>query len=269
MSVMRRLTDGRWFARGIVALISVSLIGGAALALHSSQSSSRRDTEARFASRATLAAKFIGTYATELTAREALVAASTLGGSDPTAAFNANIAAFGFADGTLLDSAGRALALWPATPGLIGTDFGAQFVPLQRALLGYVVISDVEATSLTTPPMVGFAIPFNTSSGRRVFSGAYLIRSTPLAAFLDDSTTLKNAQLYLTDSAGVVFAANKTQPSKFETLTQLNPALGNATVKASTGAFRSGSTSYTYVKTPIPGTPWSYVIAAPTNGVYA
>jgi len=266
---MRRLTDGRWFARGIVALISVSLIGGAALALHSSQSSSRRDTEARFASRATLAAKFIGTYATELTAREALVAASTLGGSDPTAAFNANIAAFGFADGTLLDSAGRALALWPATPGLIGTDFGAQFVPLQRALLGYVVVSDVEATSLTTPPMVGFAIPFNTSSGRRVFSGAYLISSTPLAAFLDDSTTLKNAQLYLTDSAGVVFAANKTQPSKFETLTQLNPALGNATVKASTGAFRSGSTSYTYVKTPIPGTPWSYVIAAPTNGVYA
>ena len=29
-----------------------------------------------------------------------------------------------------------------------------------------------------------------------------------------------------------------------------------------------GSTQYTYVETPIPGTPWSYVIAAPTSGVY-
>ena len=110
-------------------------------------------------------AKFIGTYATELTAREALIAASTLGGADPTAAFEANIAAFGFEDGSLLDSSGHALAVWPVTPALIGTDFGSQFVPLQRALLGYVVVSDVDATSPTTPPIVGFAIPFNTASG--------------------------------------------------------------------------------------------------------
>jgi diguanylate cyclase (GGDEF)-like protein len=268
VAVMRRLVRDGWFARLIVALVSVSLIGGAAFALHSSQASSRRDVGARFASRATLAANFIGSYATELTTREALVAASTLGGPDPTAAFEANIAAFGFEDGSLLDGSGRALAVWPVTPGLIGTDFGSQFAPLQRALLGYVVVSDVAATSPTTPPIVGFAIPFDTASGRRVFSGGYLISSTPLAAFLGDSTTLKNAQLYLTDSAGVVFAANDTQPSKAETLKQLNPALGSAAAKTSAGAYRSGSTPYTYVETPIPGTPWSYVIAAPTSAVY-
>ena len=179
MSVMRRLAGGWWFARLVVAVVSVSLIGGAALALHSSQASSRRAADARFASRATLAAKFIGTYATELTTHEAQVAASTLGGGDPTAAFEANIAAFGFEDGSLIDSSGRALALWPVTPGLIGTDYGSHFIPLQRALLGHVVVSDVEATSPTTPPVVGFAIPFNTASGRRVFSGAYSISSTP------------------------------------------------------------------------------------------
>jgi diguanylate cyclase (GGDEF)-like protein len=268
VAVTRRLVGGGWFARLIVALISVSLIAGAAFALHSSQAAARRGADARFASRATLAAKFIGTYATELTTREALVAANTLGGADPTMAFEANIAAFGFEDGVLLDSTGRALAVWPVTPGLIGTDYGAQFAPLQRALLGYVVVSDVEATSPTTPPIVGFAIPFNTASGRRVFSGAYLISSTPLASFLNDTTTLQDAQLYLTDSAGVVFAANNTQPSKAETLAQLNPALGSAAAKTSTGTYRLGSTPYTYVKTPIPGTPWSYVIAAPTSGVY-
>ena len=268
MSVMRRLVGGWWFARGIVALISVSLIGGAALALRSSQASARRDVDARYASRAVLAAKFIGTYATELTAREELIAASTLGGTDPTAAFEANIAAFGFQDGVLLDSAGRALAVSPVTPALIGQQYGAQFAPLRRALLGHVVVSDVEVTSSSTPPMVGFAIPFNTPSGRRVFSGAYVISSTPLAAFLNDSTTLQDAQLYLTDSTGVVFAANNTQPSTVQTLTQLNPALGRAATKSSTGTYLSGSTTYTYVKTPIPGTPWSYVIAAPSSAVY-
>jgi diguanylate cyclase (GGDEF)-like protein len=268
VAVMGRFARDGWIARLIVALISVSLIGGAAFALHSSQSTSRRDVDARFESRAALAANFIGTYATELTTREELIAASTLGTADPTQAFAANIAAFGFEDGVLLDGTGRALAVWPVTPGLIGTNYGAQFAPLQRALLGYVVVSDVEATGAGTPPIVGFAIPFNTASGRRVFSGAYLISSTPLAAFLSDSTTLQNAQLYLTDSTGVVFATNNTQPSTAQTLTQLNPALGSAATKTSTGTYRSGSTPYTYVKTPIPGTPWSYVIAAPTSGVY-
>jgi diguanylate cyclase (GGDEF)-like protein len=270
VTVIRRLAGGWWFARLIVALISVSLIGGAALALSSSQAAARRHIDTQFASRAALAAKFIGTYATDLTVREALVAASTLGGSYPTEAFDANIAAFGFQDGLLLDSSGRALAVWPATPELIGQQYAAQFAPLQRAMQGHVVVSDVEVTSSSTPPMVGFAVPFDTPSGRRVFSGAYLISSTPLAAFLNDSTVLKNAQLYLTDSAGVVFATNNsTRPSTPQTLTQLNPALGGAATKATTGSYRSGSTSYSYVKAAISGTPWSYVIAAPTSAVHA
>jgi diguanylate cyclase (GGDEF)-like protein len=270
VTFIRRLAGGWWFARLIVALISVSLISGAALALDSSQAAARRSVHTQFASRAALAAKFIGTYATELTAREARIGADTLGGTDPTAAFEANIAASGFQDGVLLDSSGRALAVSPATPSLIGQQYGAQFAPLQRALQGYVVVTDVEVTSATTPPMVGFAIPFNTPSGRRVLSGAYEISSTPLAAFLKDSTVLRDAQLYLTDSAGVVFATNNsTRPSTVQTLTQLNPALGGAATKTTAGSYRAGSTSYSYVKAAVPGTPWSYVIAVPTNAVYA
>jgi diguanylate cyclase (GGDEF)-like protein len=268
VSVMRRLAGSGWFAHLVVALISVSLIGGAALALRSSQASAREAADARFTSRATLAAKFIGTYATELTTREELIATSTLGGSDPTAAFEADIAAFGFEDGSLLDSSGRALAVWPANPDVIGTQYRTEFIATRRALLGYEVVSDVESTGATSPPSVGFAIPFNTASGRRVFSGAYLISSTPLAAFLNDSTTLNGAQLYLTDSTGVVFAANNTQPSTAQTLMDLNPRLGKAAATTNSGTYLSGSTPYTYVKTPIPGTPWSYTMAAPTSGVY-
>jgi diguanylate cyclase (GGDEF)-like protein len=270
VTVIRRLVGGRWFARLTVAFFSVSLIIGAVLALHSSQAAGRRNIQSQYASRADLAAKFIGTYATELTGREARIAVGTLGGTDPTAAFEANIEAFGFQDGVLLDSAGRALAVFPATPELIGQQYGAQFAPLRRALLGEVVVSDVVVTSSATPPMVGFAIPFDTPSGRRVLSGAYLISTTPLGAFMTDSTSLTTAQLYLTDSTGVVFATNgSAQPSTPQSLAQLNPALGEAVTKAATGTYRSESMSFSYVKAAIPGTPWSYVIAAPTSAVYA
>jgi diguanylate cyclase (GGDEF)-like protein len=266
--VMRRLVAGQLWVRLLVALVSISLITSAALALRASQASAKRGVEARFASRATLAAKFVGTYVTELTAREQRVASTTLAGPDPAAPFAAAIAAFGFEDGALLDRAGRALALSPATPALIGQQYGTQFGPFATALRGQVVVSNVVGTDAKTPPQVGFAVPFDTPSGRRVFSGAYLIEDTPLAALLSDTTTLQNAQLYLIDDTNAVFASNVAQPPSAETLTQRDRELGTAVAKASTGSYRSGSTPFTFVKTAIPGTPWSYVIAAPTSGVF-
>ena len=143
MSVIRRLAGGRWFARVIVALISISLIGGAALALHSSQSASRRGTDARFASRATLATPTSWVPTPRNSRPGKRLSPPALWWTGPTAAFNANIAAFGFEDGSLLDSSARTRGVAP-TPGLIGTDYGSHFVPLQRALLGYVVVFDVK-----------------------------------------------------------------------------------------------------------------------------
>jgi diguanylate cyclase (GGDEF)-like protein len=267
VGVMRRLVAGQLWVRLLVALVSISLITSAGLALRASQVAAKRGVEARFASRAVLAAKFVGTYVTELTAREQQVATATLAGQDSAAPFAAAIAAFGFEDGVLLDSAGRALAISPATPALIGQQYATQFAPLATALRGEVVVSNVVDTAAETPPLVGFAVPFDTPSGRRVFSGAYLIQDTPLAALLSDTTTLQNAQLYLIDDTSTVFASNVAQPPSAETLTQRDQQLGTAVAKAGTGSYKSGSTPYTFVKTPIPGTPWSYVIAAPTSGV--
>jgi diguanylate cyclase (GGDEF)-like protein len=266
--VMRRLVAGQLWVRLLVALISIALVTSAALALRASQAAARQGVEARFASRATLAAKFVGTYITELTAREQLVASTTLAGPDPAAPFAADVAAFGFQDGVLLDSSGRALAISPATPALIGQQYAAQFAPLAAALRGQVVVTDVVVMATNSPPLVGFAVPYDTPSGRRVFSGAYLIGDTPLAALLNDTTTLTNAQLYLIDDTSTVFASNVAQPPSAQTLTQRDRQLGTAVAKASTGSYKSGSTPYTFVKTAIPGTPWTYVIAAPTSGVF-
>ena len=197
------------------------------------------------------------------------MAANTLSGpSDLAAPFAADIAAFGFEDGVLLDSAGRALAISPATPALIGQQYAKQFAPLEAAVQGQVVVTNVVVTASNTPPLVGFAVPFDTPSGRRVFSGAYFISDTPLAALLGDTTTLQNAQLYLIDNTSTVFATNVAQPPSAETLIQRDRELGTAVAKVGAGSYKSGSTPYTFVKTAVPGTPWFYVIAAPTSGVF-
>ena len=269
MVVMRRLVAGQAWVRVLVALISIAIVASASLALRASQADDRRGVDARFSSRATLAAKFVGTYVAELTAREQRVASTTLGGQDPSALFAADIAAFGFQDGVLLDSTGRALAISPATPALIGQQYAAQFPPLEAAERGEVVVTNVVATAPNTPPLVGFAVPFDTPFGRRVFSGAYEIGDTPLAALLSDTTTLQGAQLYLVDATSTVFASGAAQPPSAETLTQRDRELGVAVAKAGSGSYKSGSVRYTFVNTPVPGTPWSYVIAAPTSGLFA
>ncbi len=236
MAVIRRLA---WPVGGsralIVALISVSLIGGAALALHSSQSAARRGADARFASRATLAANFIGTYVyrTHRPARSWLPPALSAD-NDPTAAFNANIAAFGFEDGVLLDSSGRALAVWPATPGCHrhrSTDRSSS--PLQRALLGYVVVSDVEASAVKSAAARRIRHPVQHGIGAAGLQRRYLISSTPLAAFLDDSTTLEG-RTALPDRQHRRCLCGEQHPDAghAQTLTQLNPALGIAAAKS-------------------------------------
>ena len=209
--VMRRFVSGLVFGRLLVALISVSLIGGAALALRASQTKANQGVEARFNSRAVLAANFVGTYVSQLTARERRIASATLSGRIPGAAFAADVEAFGFQAGVLLDSSGRSLAILPNEPADIGVQYGTKYAHLASALLGNVAVSNVVVSAVKSAPVVAFAVPFNTPSGRRVFSGAYLVSNTPLAAFLSDTTTLKGARPYLTDGTSVVFALNGTQ----------------------------------------------------------
>jgi len=268
VAVTRRLMAGLWFGRVLVALMSVSLIGGAALALRASQAAAGRGVDSRYESRAVLAANFVGTYVEQLTARERQVASATLSGGNPSAAFASDVEAFGFQAAVLLDSSGRSLAIEPNRPADIGAQYGTQYAHLAAALQGHVAVSDVVVSAAQTAPSIAFAVPFDTPSGRRVFSGAYLVSSTPLAAFLNDTTTLKGARLYLTDHASVIVASNGAQAAGAQALAARDAALGKAAAQSATGGYKEGSIDYTFVKTPVPGTPWSLFVAAPTSQVF-
>lgn len=274
MVLIRRAVARQWWGRLLVSVLAISLIAGAALALRSSQASAKRGIESRFAARATLSASFVSTYITQLTDRQKLVATTTLSGPDPSSAFASDEQAFGFEAGVLLNSAGQALAIQPAAPQLIGQQYGTKYLHLAAALKGNVAVSDVVTTAVNEAPVVAFAVPFNTPTGRRVFSGAYAVNDTPLSAFLSATTTLKDAVLYLTDGKNTVLASNGALSKNAETLAQRNPSLGaaasaqHASATNTKGHYTLGSVGYTFVQVAVPGTSWSLLVSAPTNGVF-
>jgi diguanylate cyclase (GGDEF)-like protein len=263
------LAGAQWWARLLVTVISLSLIAGAAIALHLSQASAQRGVESRYDARAQLAANFVGTYVQQLTTREQSVALRTLTGPHPRPAFASDVRAFGFHSAALIDAHGRALAIAPNYSSLIGRPFGAEFTHLAAALNGRIAVSDVVMSAVSPAPVVAFSVPFQTPAGRRVFSGAYEISQTPLAAFLSDSTTLNRSRVFLTDGTGSVLASNGTPPKTVDTLALRDPALGRAIASHSGNRYTSKSTSYTFARHAVVGTPWSLVIVAPTADIYS
>ena len=258
--------------RLVIALIAGSLAGGSALTLHQAQRNARAGIEQRYTARAGLAANFVSTYISQLTTREKTVAVSSLSGPDPSGPFAAATTAFGFQAGVLLDSTGRALSVEPFSAAAIGRQLGTQYPHLTEALEGRVAASNVISSAVLGLPAVAFAVPFATPQGRRVFSGAYLVSDTPLAAFLSDTTAVRGAQLYLTDSTGKVIAKNgQAAPASagIQSLAQVAPDLDRATRRGSSnGDYTMGSIAYDFARAPVPGTPWTLLMAVPSRALF-
>ena len=131
----------------------------------------------RFQNRAVLAASFVNGHIEDLATRERAQASRLLSEPDVSSDdFEQVVLGFGFDSAVLLDSQGRALAVWPANADLIGDQLAERFAHLATALEGGTGVSGV-VPSTTAEPVIAVAVPFETSSGRRVFSGAFAFGS--------------------------------------------------------------------------------------------
>jgi diguanylate cyclase (GGDEF)-like protein len=268
MLIIRRFSEARWWPRLLVAVASISLVCGAALALLTSQASAHREVAQRWTAKAGLSADFAGTYVTQLTSREQLVASRTLTRSHPAAAFASDVGGFGFPAAVLLDARGRALAVAPPAPQLIGTQIAAKYAHLTAALHGHIAVSNMVLSAAKATPVVAFAVPFRTPQGLRVFSGAYAIGDTPLAAYLNDARSLTGERSYLIDGNGVILATNGQLPDG-QTLAQRDPILSRAASKARNGDYTSRSNGYAFAEADVPGTPWRLIVTAPSSQLFA
>jgi diguanylate cyclase (GGDEF)-like protein/PAS domain S-box-containing protein len=262
----------------------LAITGAAGWALASWQESRQALTVQRFATRHTTAVGFVEAYAELVQRHEQLMAAAQLTGSVPADRFSQLVEANRFAAAVLLDGSGRLLAVYPAKPEAIGTEIGSRYAHLRSALAGRPAISAVVPSAARREPVIGFAVPFDTPAGRRVFSGGYAVADTPLQPFVASSlSTYSTARTYLVDPSGQLIAAHTPAGGSTaaeqdaaaitgRSLQQVAAPLAAALARSPSGFLElSGATGQHrvhYLSGQVPGTPWRLVFTVETTELY-
>jgi diguanylate cyclase (GGDEF)-like protein/PAS domain S-box-containing protein len=233
------------------------------------QRGGRRELEQRFVLRAVVAASFAEAYVDDLVERELEQAREFLSGPRVgEAEFRRAVAAFGYEAAVLLDDRGRLLRVAPPAPELLGQDLTGRYEHLRLATGGRVAVSAAVLSAARRRPVVAFAVPYTTPYGRRVFSGAYEIASTPLADYLGNAVPIESSAMYVVDRAGMVVASNRPVPDGLVRLDAQDPGLAATMARRSSGGYRSGGRDWFYASQAVEGTPWRLVLAVPAADLY-
>ena len=182
-----------------------------------------------------------------------------------TEIFEQVVLVFDFDAAVLLDSRGRALRVWPASPSTIGAQLADQSAHLATALGGRTGVSGVADSAATSEPVIAVAVPFDTSSGRRVFSGEFSLDTDSLGASLNTVIPLAG-RAYLIDDKGDVITSGET------ITTEASP---NALTRAElldldqpVGSYARGGQWLTYVREAVAGTRWHIILVTPSATLY-
>jgi diguanylate cyclase (GGDEF)-like protein/PAS domain S-box-containing protein len=253
-------------AGAAAAVLAVSVVAGFLIA---ATQTARRDALAdRFDGREANASQFIEAYVAQVMAQEQHLAVQEFSGDVPAARFDAIVGYSQFSAAVLLDGEGRLLRVMPTKPALIGTQVGARYAHLRSALAGTPAVSDVVPSASQRRPVIGFAVPFDTPAGRRVFSGAYAIATTPLQPFVTSAlSNYRTADVYLLDSAGTVISAD--QPDLVgRPLRQVAAPLAHRIAQQRAGYLGHGEQRRHYVSNTIAGTPWTLVFTLDSDELF-
>jgi diguanylate cyclase (GGDEF)-like protein len=260
-------------ARTVVLLLMlawVGLIGGLTWYLADSQSRARRDVAQRLAMRASAAVEFASLYVQDIYAREHAQAGQALGAKRVSSQILARVASgLGFGASVLLDHDGRVLQAIPAKPGLVGRIITGPYPHLASAVAGKDAVSNVVPSAAHGVPVVAFAVPFASTSGTRIFSGAYDVSKTPLGAYLSHAIVVPGKRVYLVDASGSLIATSGPRPKAGTTLGQLDKRLVTQSRGHPTGAYDSAHGRQFFVSAAVAGTPWRMIVAVPESQLYS
>jgi diguanylate cyclase (GGDEF)-like protein/PAS domain S-box-containing protein len=242
----------------------VLAIGVVAHQIYEAQGNGRRQLEQRFALRADIASNFIATYAGETLARERAQATAQLARPHVSQRdFQAVVIGGDYQAAELLDAHGRLLRIAPAKPALIGTLVGSGYAHIRSALKGQPAVSIVVPAAAGGAPIVALAAPFDTPQGRRVFSGGFDVRKSPIQGYLASVTPLKPSAVDVIDRDGRVIASTRGADSRsLPPLKLISGRAPNHNVEFNGGRFR-------VAERPVGGTPWRLVVAVPATKLYA
>ena len=257
--VGRKRSFGRRIAVG-AALLWLCVMAAGALVLAHSQSSARHALTTRVQERVADGAGFASLYVHDIQQRERTQADEWLSGRTPD--YNdLRIAstAFGAPAAVLLGNRGQVLQVLPDKPALRGTVITGKYAHLRSAAAGRAAVSDVVPSAARGLPVVGFAIPFQTDYGRRVFSPAFAVAGTPLGRYMSHMLTLPGRQVYLIDASDSVIASTGPAPDGALALRNRDQRLAALVSTHQTGSYSSPHGTLVFASTAVAGTPWRII----------
>ncbi|HZU20936.1 MAG TPA: sensor histidine kinase [Gaiellaceae bacterium] len=254
----------------VVAASVLALLGGLAFATVHAQRQSRSQLEQRFVLRTTLGARFTAAYVRSVVALERTRARRFLSGHTVSEQqFRTVVDSLQFPAALLLDARGRVLYVWPRKPSLVGTPVARRYAHLAAAVAGRVGISNVVPSAARGIPVVAFAVPFRSAAGRRVFSGAFAVSTTPIAAYLETAMPFSGGDVFLVDGRGRLIMDNRPHARRTGPLGASDPALAAKTAVESTGTYGRDGEARFFARAAVPGTPWQLVISVPEAQLFA
>lgn len=252
-----------------IAFLVLGLLGGLAFVTAKAQRETRQQFEERFALRGVLGATFTSSYVDSVLQAERRRAERALAGANVSEAeFLAVVDALEFHAAVLLDSRGRVLHSWPRKAGLIGTDLRADYPHLRAAVGGTPSISNVVLSAVERRPVVAFATPFASSSGRRVLSGAFGVEGTPLSVYLKTALPIASAELTLVDATGAL-VIDSGGLGQVRQLGATDADLAAALVDRSSGHYSRDGESRFFSRHAVAGTNWSILVSVPERQLLA
>lgn len=247
-----------------VCLLLVALVA-ATLVIQRVQAGQRDDLTGRFDTRQATAAHFIQAYVEGVFDRERILASRNLTGPVAAEDFDRFSLDQAFGAAVLLDDHGRLLAAYPSNPALVGKDM-TTYAHLASATSGMPAVSGVVPSAVEGRPVIGFAVPFDTPDGRRVFSGAYLVEDTPLESFARDATPFRTAEVMLVDTNGVI-VAGQAPGLAGRALAEVDQSL--AGMRPASGYLGAGDDSRYVTHGPVDGTSWRLVFTVRTAELFS
>ncbi|MGH2883399.1 MAG: GGDEF domain-containing protein, partial [Solirubrobacteraceae bacterium] len=118
-------------------------------------------------------------------------------------------------------------------------------------------------TNIHGSPVLSFGVAYQTSSGRRVFAGAYAMSETALPAVLGSVLSSTGWQAYLVDIHGGLLTGVSSGGPQASTLAHADPLLWAAERRAPDGAYDSPRGKQYHVTAPVAGTTWRIVLRDP------
>jgi signal transduction histidine kinase len=251
---------------GFAALLVVVLAGIAYVVRDSSrkstdaQATARREAIARFATEATISAQLTASIFASSTPATQAAATKTFGGPRIDEKALADLAARSkFAYAAILGSDGRPLAVAGRPPSGFADRMGGRPAHIRSALAGHPSFSDV--ISSEGGPIVEWALPFETPSGRRVEVEAF--PATTLFAFFSGYLARPHGShtiRYIVDRGNHVLGA-------FGASDRVGARIGSTTLLApldhgvSDGPYMDGRVERFFVTAPVEGSTWKVVLS--------